>query len=146
MLVVIVLRGNAQIILIGRQQVIHVHIATVLLLHFWRHLGLTWCGGRLHLGIFVRGARLSLLHRLVALRGGDDALKVVLVRARGLGEGAAEAGAGRGQRELENVVDGVEDEALEPRLENRKGVGALRKDIRLILSLSECAHVHPVSV
>ena len=82
----------------------------------------------------------------MALRGGDDALKVVLVRARGLGEGAAEAGAGRGQRELENVVDGVEDEALEPRLENRKGVGALRKDIRLILSLSESAHVHPVSV
>lgn len=82
----------------------------------------------------------------MSLGCGDDALEVVLVGARGLGERPAESRAGRGQSELENVVDGVEDEALETWLENRKGVGALRKDIRLILSLSKCAHVHPITV
>ena len=83
--------GNAQIILVGRKQVIHVHIATVL--PRYRNLGL-WCGW-LHLRVFVcTDARLTFFHRLVSLGCSDDALEVVFVCACGLGERPAESRAG----------------------------------------------------
>ena len=54
----------------------------------------------------------------MSLASCNDSLEVISVRRGRLGEGAPQAWTGRSEGELEDVVDGVEDEALQPRLKD----------------------------
>ena len=76
----------------------------------------------------------------------NDSLEVISVRRGRLGEGAPQAWTGRSEGELEDVVDGVEDQTLQSRLENGERISALWKHVRLVLPLCESSDVHPVPI
>ena len=78
--------------------------------------------------------------------GSNDSLKVIFVNRCRLRKSAPQARTRRGERELEDVVDGVKDQALQPRLENRESISTLWQNIRLILPFSKGTDVHPVPI
>ena len=82
----------------------------------------------------------------MSLASRNDSLEVISVRRGRLGEGSPQAWTGRSECELEDVVDGVEDQALQSRLENGESISALWKHVRLVLPLCERSNVHPVPI
>ena len=126
---------DAEVVLIRVEQLVHVHLIWALLFfinpQLGHPLGLSAnCDART-CPVFARQ---------------DDPLEVILVRRCRLGEGATDAWTCRGQLEFKDVIDGVEDEALQSWLEDAEGIGAFGKHKWLVLPLRESSNINSVPI